>query len=122
MKLPMLAESRFPLEGSARTLPIGIDGCTCAGENVITVFFPKGYKTVEHLPEPYRLVNPADSSEVWHEMTVAHEEKNGALEVQIVLKDNVFAPSVLPPSYFALLKDWERIGRSRESTTVSAVR
>ena len=122
LKLPMLAESRFPLEGSARTLPIGIDGCTCAGENVITVFFPKGYKTVEHLPEPYRLVNPADSSEVWHEMTVAHEEKNGALEVQIVLKDNVFAPSVLPPSYFALLKDWERIGRSRESTTVSAVR
>jgi hypothetical protein len=53
---------------------------------------------------------------------VAHEEKNGTLEVQIVLKDNVFAPSVLPPEYFALLKDWERIGRSRESTTVSVAR
>jgi hypothetical protein len=29
---------------------------------------------------------------------------------------------VLPPEYFALLKDWERLGRGRGSTTVSAVR
>ena len=118
LNIPMLAANLFPLTGSVRKTPIGI-GSKDPGELRIRIVFPEGYTAVEHLPDNYRFDNPEVPGIEWYDFSVMSEtDDKGRLVVTLWRETKDCFESSVGRDYFALLKDWSRIGASRANRTI----
>jgi hypothetical protein len=120
--LPAFETSLFPLTGTLRETPLGVGACERA-RTVLTVTFPAGWDVVEHLPAPYVFSNPCAADETWTVFTVATaRDAEGRLTVTVARERPARGACVLPPTYFALLKDWNRIGAAKANRTITVRR
>lgn len=118
LNIPMLAANLFPLTGSVRKTPIGI-GAKDPGELRVKVVFPVGYTAVEHLPDNYRFDNPMVPEIEWYDFNVMSEtDEKGRLVVTLWRETKDCLGSSVGRDYFALLKDWSRIGASRANRVI----
>ena len=119
--VPEFANALFPLTGVVRETPLGV-GAASHGSVCCSVTFPEGYVEVEHLPQPYTFSDPV-SGEPWFKFSVnVRRDGEGRLVVDLVRERFKRAPTVLAQTYFALLKDWNRIGSSKANRTIAVRR
>ncbi len=118
LEVPAFDETLFALTGTRRESPLGIDAQE-PSETVVRIVFPLGYGRVEHLPSDYVIHHPRNPDEVWFAFTARTEWKDGRLAVELRRRSCRHGEAVLDASYFALLKDWNRMGSSRANRTVS---
>ena len=117
LQVPPLDSSVPACIGTARQTPFAVAETDGEAEEV-TMRFPEGYTTVESLPTPFVFANPLNPSEVWLESKVSTEVKDDVLTVRLCRKENKRIYSWFGPSFYELIKDWNRIANSRASRTV----
>jgi transglutaminase-like putative cysteine protease len=120
--LPDFNEALFPLTGVVRETPLGV-GARDPEQTLCRVVFPAGWNIVEHLPRPYAFADPRDAREPWYVFSVrTRTDEKGRLVVEVARTRAKRGAAVLPPAYFALLKDWNRIGGSKANRTITVRR
>ena len=121
IQIPPLVSSIPSCIGSARQTPFAVAANDAESETV-TIRFPEGYTEIENLPRPSAFTNPLDPSEVWQESTVSSEIENGALVITLSANVNRRVYSHYKPSFYELIKDWNRIATSRSNRTITVRR
>ena len=106
VRVPDFDDGFLSVGGPLRKSPIYTGGAT---ETIDTyeIVFPKGFTSVESLPEPYELANPADSSP-WVTFTVDSRTENNRLVVTLVRCIHRRTATVLGADYFPFIRDWNR--------------
>ena len=117
LQIPPLVSSIPACIGTVRQTPFAVGAMDGEVEEV-TMRFPEGYTTVESLPTPFVFANPLNPSEIWLESKVSAEVKDDVLTVRLCRKENKRIYSWFGPSFYELIKDWNRIANSRASRTV----
>ena len=122
IQLPALASSIPSAAGSARQTPFEVDACD-AEEESVTVRFPEGYRTVEHLPASFSFADPADPSTVWVDSSVSSAVgEDGRLAVTVRRAVHRRDATWYRPEFHELVKDWRRIASSRGNRTMTVRR
>ncbi len=115
--VPEFYQQLFPLSGSRRENPIGVEAAD-RDETVVEVVFPKGYDMVEHLPSGYEFHDPATLAP-WFRYTVeTGKTEDGRLKVTLTRTRAKREYAFLAADYAALLRDWSRIGSSRANRAI----
>ncbi len=106
VRVPDFDDGFLSVGGPLRKSPIHTGGAT---ETIDTyeIVFPKGFTSVESLPEPYVLANPADSSP-WVTFKVDRRTEDGRLVVTLVRVIHRRTATVLGADYFPFIRDWNR--------------
>ncbi|MBR2837815.1 MAG: chromate transporter [Kiritimatiellae bacterium] len=122
IQLPALASSISSAAGSARQTPFEVGNCAVE-EETVTVRFPEGYRTVEHLPASFSFADPADPSAVWMESAVSSSVgDDGRLAVTVSRRIRKRGTTWYRPEMYELVKDWRRIATSRGNRTLTVRR
>lgn len=115
--IPQLLSSLPSAIGNARRTPFAVVAAE-PEEETVTVRFPEGYTVIEHLPVPFVLANPVDPSERWIESGVSTAVINGALEVKLTRKIHKREYAWFAPTFYEMLKDWNRTAVSRANHVI----
>ena len=118
IQIPPLASSVPACIGRSRQTPFAL-GATDPEKEQVTIYFPEGYTEVESLPCAFAFANPLDSNEIWLESEVQTEIKNNALVVTLTRNVNKRKNSWFKPSFYELVKDWNRIAAARANRTIT---
>ena len=59
-----------------------------------------------------------DGSEMWYEFAVETSDEGGRITVRLRRERSRRSECHLEPCYFALLKDWDRIGAGKANRTI----
>ncbi|MBQ6136666.1 MAG: DUF3857 domain-containing protein, partial [Kiritimatiellae bacterium] len=115
--VPEFGERLFGFAGNVRETPMAVASAE-RETSTVSVAFPPGYAEIEHLPEPYAVRNPMDGSEMWYEFAVETSDEGGRITVRLRRERSRRSECHLEPCYFALLKDWDRIGAGKANRTI----
>ena len=122
VNIPEIAYRYFSITGQKRHTPIGIPSESESSVSV-TVVFPKGYGAIEHVPSPYSISDPEGKTGVWHDFRVETETRpDGRLAVTLERIDADRRSRMTGAVFMPLLKEWTRMGLSREYRTISVRR
>lgn len=118
IQIPPLVSSIPSCIGSVRQTPFAVAAAERESEEV-TIRFPEGYVEIECLPKPCTFVNPLDPSEIWQTSEIATRIEDGGLVVTLRGTVNERDYSWFVPSFYELVKDWNRIATSRANRTIT---
>ncbi len=117
VRLPAFAKDLFSIGVAPRKSPLALPG-TSPEEEKYEVVFPRGWTEVEHLPESYVLINPANAGDVWLRHEVTSRVEDGRLVVAVSRATERPRMTILPSDYFAFLEDWNRRASSPAGRTI----
>ena len=117
IQIPPLVASIPSCIGTVRQTPFAVASADCESEQV-TIRFPEGYAEVESLPKPFVFTNPLNPAEIWLESEVKTSVQDNALVVTLSRTVHKRPSSWYLPSFYELIKDWNRIANSRANRTV----
>lgn len=118
IQIPPLVSSIPSCIGTARQTPFAVAAADVERETV-TIRFPEGYTEVETLPKPCMFANPLNPSDVWQSAGVSTKIEDGALVVTLTGEVRKRGYSWYGPSFYELIKDWNRIATSRANRTIT---
>ena len=121
IQIPPLVSSVPACIGRSRQTPFALGGTDPEREQV-TIRFPEGYTEVESLPRAFAFANPLDSDEIWMEGAVSTKVEGNALVVTLTRIVHKRKNSWFKPSFYELVKDWNRIANSRANRTITVRR
>lgn len=121
ISLPSLLSTIPAYVGTTRKTPFAVGAANAARERV-TVKFPRGYASAEHLPEPFEFIDPKNPDVTWMRCTVSSKIVDNALEVEVVREASAHGDAWLPASAFGLVRDWSSRAAARASRTISVRR
>ena len=121
LKLPQFISSIPSYTGRARQTPFTVAEASDTSEKV-TIQFPEGYTSTEHLPESFSFENPTKPDTPWLNCTVKSCITNNCLKVTIERNIPTRTRSYFKPDMMELVRDRSRIASSQKSRTISARR
>ena len=121
LQLPALLSSIPTFAGKSRKTPFAVGGASDETQ-VVTVRFPEGYVNPEHMPESFSFSDPVDPKTPWLECRVTHGVKDGRYEVRIERIVRRRRSSWYGANYIELVRDWNRITKSRANRSISVSR
>jgi hypothetical protein len=120
VRIPDFDDGFLGVGGPLRKTPIYTGGST-EKTDIYEVIFPKGFTSVENLPEPYVLANPADGVP-WVTFTVDRRVEDRRLVVTLARHEHRRTATVLGADYFTFIRDWNRRMAAPEGRTLSVRR
>ena len=117
LQLPPLLTSLPALTGRARKTPFALSACDVQSET-IEIRFPERFTTVEHLPEEFEFSDPEDQSSPWVQMRVNAFIHENRLTVRLCRTVLAHPSRHLPPRFYELMKDWNRISSEISGRTI----
>ena len=119
--VPSIGFAPFPIGGSPRENPVGLSRKD-AGSITVKISFPKGYDTVEIVPDGYVFKDPVDGERLYGLSAQTAFDEDGCLVVTLKRERFAHGAKTLPREYAALLKDFTRMASSRSNRTVTVRR
>ncbi len=117
ISVPEFLSQLFPLAGSRRENPIGLEAAD-PDKVTVEIIMPEGYTMVEHLPSAYCFHDPSTLAP-WYGFTVTTSTTDAG-RLKVILERNRFRRdyAFLQPMYSSLLRDWSRLAVSRANRTI----
>ena len=115
--VPGLGGTFLPSGESERKSPFGVGGRLRPTTFIREVVLPEGYTAIEHLPEPWEIVLPGDSSARFRS-TVESRVEEGRLHVMFREEQLPGTARVFTKDWLGFFRDWNRRTGSRLIRTI----
>ena len=106
VRVPDFDSGFLAVGGPLRQSPISTGG-SAETIDLYEIVFPKGFASIEHLPEPYVLKSPSDG-QPWVTFTVEKRIADQRLVVTLMRHEHRRTTTVLSADYFPFIRDWNR--------------